>query len=206
LPTLARTQDHAEKGNHHEYNDKHVSVVNEGDFEGDFGESGRNDENSERYATNRHNNYNQHRSDSHKNQRKQFQNNSGGHKQSQRRNHGYGNFEPWDNTRRTAGGDQNLDRNSPTDLKREITFLTRNKNLKPNGGYWVELSQIDDRIANAPGFDIRNYIPEKQWQTTVNQAKNNLFAKKRNVVVNTREINRVRANLYTISAVTEAKT
>ena len=115
-----------------------------------------------------------------------------------------------------------------SDLKKEITFLTRNKNIKPNGGFWVNISEIDKKISSAPGFNLKNYIPEKQWKTTVRQAESNLQKRKeknkdsrdqavrtrrnkrklrsmhrrQNVVVNRREVNLVRSNMYAISSET----
>ena len=139
---------------------------------------------------------------------------------------GFNKIKPWENVKKSFGSNNSSMDKPPSDLKKEITFLTRNKNLKPNGGFWVELNQIDEKISNAPGFDIRNFVPEKQWKTTVNQAKDNLRRKmesrkdsrdqavrtrrnkrktrsmhrRQNVVINRREVNRVRANVYAISA------
>ena len=115
-----------------------------------------------------------------------------------------------------------------SELKKEIIFLTRNKNINPKGGHWIELDQIDPKVTNSPGFDIRNFVPEKQYKNTVAQALTNIGARtermknsrdqavrtrrnrrksqssfrRKNVVVNRREVNQVSSNVFRISSET----
>ena len=126
---------------------------------------------------------------------------------------------------RPNGGNNNGGKPEVSALRKEIIFLTRNKNINPKGGYFIPLDQIESRITERPGFDIRNYVPHKQYQATVQQARVNLAAKKermeesrrkavrkrqnrrksesvqrrKNVVVNRREVNNV-ASVFRISS------
>ena len=142
-----------------------------------------------------------------------------------------GNYKSYENTPREQnqnyrGHNSNTNKPALSDLKKEIMFLTRNKNINPKGGFWISEDQIDSKVKNSPGFDIRNFVPEKQYKMTVDQALRNLEDKqernqnsrakavrtrqnrrksqssfrRKNVVINRREVNQVTSNLFRISS------
>ena len=141
-----------------------------------------------------------------RNARYDHRNNHAGHRQSDGR---HNNKITGRNQSNSDGRQHNSGIAEVSELKKEIIFLTRNKNIRPKGGHWFELERIDPKVTNSPGFDIRNYVPEKQYKLTVAQAKINLETKRRSQNVNVNEnfnvvhagqqrknVNAVRSNHY----------
>ena len=86
-----------------------------------------------------------------------------------------------------------------SEIKEELQFLLRNKNVGPGGRLIVPTDKIPDFIRKAPGFDARNYVSKDGYAQVRKMAEANVKRKhenKKKKTKNTRRYRRVTENKY----------